>query len=127
VNPAWIAKAVVLAVHEEQLTEHGGRSGIRDEGGLESALNRPVDLSAYGQPDLFDLAAAYAFGIARNHPFMDGNKRTSLVVTELFLDLNGWDLIAEDTRCVTQWLDLASGKINQNEMAAWLRANSAAR
>jgi death-on-curing protein len=127
VNPAWIAKAVVLAVHEEQLTEHGGRSGIRDEGGLESALNRPVDLSAYGQPDLFDLAAAYAFGIARNHPFMDGNKRTSLVITELFLDLNGWDLIAEDTRCVTQWLDLSSGKINQNEMAAWLRANSAAR
>lgn len=126
-NPVWIAKAVVLAVHEEQLAEHGGRSGIRDEGGLESALNRPVDLAAYGQPDLFDLAAAYAFGIVRNHPFADGNKRTSLVVTELFLDLNGWDLTAEDSRCVAQWLDLSSGKINQNEMAAWLRANCVAR
>jgi death-on-curing protein len=127
VNLVWVGKAVVLAVHDEQLHEHGGASGLRDEGALDSALHRPIDLAAYRQPDIFDLAAAYAFGLARNHPFTDGNKRTSLVVTELFLDLNGWELAADDLRCLVQWLGLSSGEIDQDEMAAWLRQNSARR
>ena len=92
----WIEEAVVLAVHEEQLAEHGGAVGIRDLGLLQSALARPQHLVAYGKPDVAALAAAYGYGIARNHPFMDGNKRTAFTVTELFLTLNGYELLADD-------------------------------
>lgn len=119
----WIGKGVVLAVHEEQLSEHGGPSGIRDAGLLDSALAKPINLSGYGNPDLFDLAASYAFGIARNHPFVDGNKRTSLVITELFLELNGCSLEASDIDCLSRWLALSSGDLAEGEMAEWLRNN----
>ena len=118
----WIGEAAVLAIHDAQLNEHGGPAGIRDEGALESALARPVDRAAYGSPDIFELAAAYAFGLSRNHPFIDGNKRVSLVVTELFLDLNGYALRASDIDCVSQWQDLSSGAVSEADMAAWLKA-----
>ncbi len=120
----WVAKAIVLAIHEQLLSEHGGPPGIRDEGLLDSALARPVDRANYGIPTIFDLAANYAFGIVKNHPFVDGNKRVSLVVTELFLDLNGYALVANDLDCLTQWLGLASGSVTEADLAVWLRNNS---
>ncbi len=100
-EPVWIDLDVVLAIHDEQLAEHGGQAGVRDRGLLESALARPRNQFSYGESFLPRLAASYAFGISRNHPFLDGNKRTSLVVAELFLDLNGLDLTASDETCVT--------------------------
>ncbi len=117
----WIDPAVVLAVHEEQLAEHGGAAGVRDVGLLESALARPRNLAHYGEPDVCELAAAYAFGLARNHPFIDGNKRSAFVATELFLMLNGWQLTATDADCVLVMLSLAAGDIDETPFAAWLR------
>lgn len=121
----WVAASVVLAVHDEQLAEHGGPAGLRDEGLLESALARPRNLLAYGSPDLAALAAAYAFGIVRDHPFADGNKRVSLIVTELFLALNGLTLTADDAECVLTWRSLAAGRMREEEFAAWLRERTA--
>src|SRR5215471_16334060 len=105
----WVRRDAALAIHDEQLAEHGGLSGVRDIGLLESALARPQQLKAYGKPspDIAALAAAYAFGIARNHPFIDGNKRTSSVVTRLFLTLNGYDITADDLSRLKVWLSLA--------------------
>ena len=123
----WIDPAVVLAVHEEQLAEHGGAAGVRDAGLLESALARPRNLAHYGEPDLCELAAAYAFGLARNHPFIDGNKRSAFVATELFLVINGWQLVASDADCVLIMLSLASGEIDEPTVAAWLRGRVRAR
>ena len=117
----WVALTVVLAIHEEQLAEHGGLDGIRDQGLLESALHRPRNLESYGQPDLADFAAAYAFGIARNHPFLDGNKRTSAVVTRLFLRLNGHDLNATQAERLAIWLALGAGEVTENGLADWMR------
>ncbi len=117
----WISLAVVLAVHEEQLAEHGGGSGVRDSGLLESALARPQQLAAYGEPDLADLAAAYGYGIVRNHPFVDGNKRTGAVVMELFLALHGVELACSDAELVETILALASGDLSQEALATWLR------
>lgn len=118
----WVADSVVLAIHEAQLAEHGGIAGIRDEGLLSSALARPQNLYAYGEaPDVTALAAAYAFGIARNHPFLDGNKRTAFVVMELFLNLNGWVLNAEDGDCISAMQALAAGDLSEKALAAWLR------
>ena len=117
----WIEPAVIVAIHEEQLAEHGGPAGTRDEGLLESALARPLQLAHYGKPDAADLAASHAFGIARNHPFIDGNKRTAFVAAELFLALNGDRLTAEDADCVTQMLALAAGELDEPSFAAWLR------
>lgn len=118
----WVVDSVALAVHEAQLAEHGGIAGIRDEGLLSSALARPQNQAAYGEdPDAVDLAAAYAFGIARNHPFLDGNKRTAFVVMELFLNLNGWILEAEDPECISPMESLAAGDLSENDYAAWLR------
>ena len=119
----WIDEAVVLAVHEEQVAEHGGRLRLRDRGLLESALARPRNLAAYGEPDIADIAASYAFGLAKNHPFVDGNKRVSLVVTETFLLLNAHELLADDAQCLSIWLDLAEGKIDEAALAEWLRAD----
>jgi len=118
----WVALSAVLAIHEEQLAEHGGLDGIRDRGLLESALHRPRDLQNYGQPDLADLAAACAFGIARNHPFLDGNKRTSAVVTRLFLRLNGHDLDATQAERLAVWLALGAGERAERALANWMRS-----
>jgi death-on-curing protein len=120
----WIERAIVLAIHNEQLAEHGGLTGIRDEGLLESALARPLNLAAYHTPDCADLAAAYGFGIARNHPFMDGNKRTAFVVIELFLAMNGYELVAEDVDCVLTMFALAAGELDEPALAAWVRERS---
>jgi len=120
----WIEESVVWAVHEAQLAEHGGLAGVRDTGLLASALARPVNLAAYGDADAAALAAAYAFGIARNHPFIDGNKRTAFVCAELFLVLNGVGLLADDAACVSTMLALAGGEMPETEFAAWLRSNA---
>ncbi len=117
----WLDAQVMRAVHEEQLAEHGGGSGVRDEGLFESAMNRPLHLAHYGDPDAAALAAAYGFGLARNHPFVDGNKRTAFVAVELFLALNGWDLVADDAQCVMTMLALAAGDLSEEEFAQWLR------
>jgi death-on-curing protein len=121
----WIERAIVLAIHNEQLAEHGGLTGIRDEGLLESALARPLNLAAYHTPDCADLAAAYGYGIARNHPFLDGNKRTAFVAIELFLAMNGYELVAEDVDCVLTMFALAAGELDEPALAAWVRDRSA--
>jgi death-on-curing protein len=123
-GPIWIDLEVVLAIHDEQLAEHGGQVGVRDRGLLESALARPLNQFGYGESSLARLAAAYAFGISRNHPFLDGNKRTSLVVAELFLELNGLELSASDAACVTTFLSLAAGDLTEDELAEWVTENS---
>lgn len=123
----WIGESVALAIHDEQLAQHGGGSGIRDAGLLASALAKPQQLAAYGEPDEFDLAAAYAFGVARNHPFIDGNKRTGFVAAELFLSLNGFELTATDADCVITMLNVAAGELSEEAFAAWLRQHCAAR
>jgi death-on-curing protein len=116
----WIDTAVVLAIHDEQLAEHGGMSGVRDMGLLESALARPVQLEAYGDPDVFDLAAAYAYGIARNHPFVDGNKRTAYVVCMLFLRIHGFRVKAPSSDRAILFERLGKGEVQQEELAGWL-------
>ena len=123
----WIDVAVIYAVHNQQLAEHGGSAGVRDAGLLESALARPQNLVAYGEPDVHDLAAAYGHGIARNHPFIDGNKRTAFVAVELFLSLNGFTLAATDVDCVITMLALAAGELSEEAFARWLRANTTPR
>lgn len=119
----WIATQVLYAVHEEQLAEHGGLAGLRDANALESAVARPEQLAHYGAPDAADLAAAYGFGIARNHPFSDGNKRTAFVAVELFLALNGFELIATDADCVITMLGLAAGDMEEAAFADWVRTH----
>lgn len=123
----WIDREVILAVHDEQLAEHGGRSGIRDVGLLESALARPKQVAAYGTPDRCDLAAAYGFGLAKNHPFVDGNKRTAFVAVELFLELNGATLTAVDADCVLTMLAVAAGDLDEAAFARWIRDRHAPR
>ena len=120
---AWIDPRVLLAVHEEQLAEHGGAGGTRDLGLFESALARPRNLALYGAPDVADLAASYGCGIARNHPFIDGNKRTAFVAVELFLALNGSELLADDSDCVLTMLAVAAGSLDEPAFAAWLRTH----
>jgi death-on-curing protein len=112
---------VLLAVHEEQLVEHGGPSGVRDQGLLESALARPQQLAAYGEPDASALAAALTWGLAKNHPFVDGNKRTAFVAMELFLLCNGYVLTASDPQCVLTMLAVAAGEMSEEALAKWLR------
>lgn len=124
-EPEWLSKALILAIHDEQLAEHGGGTGIRDDGLLDSALARPQNRLAYDHAaDLATLAAAYAFGIAKNHPFIDGNKRTAYVAAELFLELNGVTLTASDQDCVLIVLRLAAGEIGEEALTDWLRANT---
>ena len=122
-DPVWIDLEVVLAIHDEQVAGHGGQAGVRDRGLLESAMARPQNPFAYGEHSLPRLAASYAFGISRNHPFLDGNERTSLVVAELFLDLNGLELTATDAECVTTFLQLAAGEITEAELAEWIASH----
>ncbi len=117
----WVTLAVAEAAHAEQLAEHGGGEGVRDAGLLESAMARPQNLARYGEPDAATLAAAYAFGIARNHPFVDGNKRTAAVVSETFLMLNGHEVLATDAELVVAFIALAAGELSEEELAGWFR------
>ena len=121
----WLEKRLVLAIHDRQLAEHGGSPGLRDEGLLESALARPQQLHAYGDPppDLADLAASLAHGLARNHPFVDGNKRTAFVSCRTFVALNGFDLVATAEDKYLNILALAEGQLSAEEFAVWLRDN----
>ena len=125
--PRWIAKAVILKIHAAQLAEHGGIDGLRDEGLLDSALARPEQKALYGEPSLSLLAAAYAYGLARNHPFLDGNKRTAYVAMELFLAKNGQMLTASDEDAVVTFLKLAAGELSEDELSAWIETHSAPR
>jgi death-on-curing protein len=120
----WVDKQLALAIHDRQLAEHSGSSGVRDETLLESALARPQQLYAYGDPppDLADLAATLAFGIARNHPFVDGNKRTAAVVCETFINVNDCTLDADDSELFPRYLAMAEGKLSLEEFSAWLRS-----
>ena len=120
----WIERELVLAIHERQLAEHGGASGVRDEGLLESALARPLQMLAYGEPrpDLSDLATALAHGLARNHPFVDGNKRTAYVAMRTFLVLNGTELVALPEERYQAFLALADGRLSAPQFSMWLRA-----
>ena len=121
-NPiVWIANEVALAAHAEQLAEHGGGEGVRDAGALESAMARPRNLAEYGDPDIAALAAAYAFGIARNHPFVDGNKRVAYVTARLFLLRNGHDIEATREEKVYTVVSLASGDLTEAQLAEWFR------
>lgn len=120
VKPRWISKRAVLAMHREQLDEHGGSDGIHDETLLDPALAKPLNVFNYAkEPDIFRLAASYAFGIARNHAFIDGNKRTALVVSMTFLDRNGWDILASKENTYFTFLHLADGSISEVDLAAW--------
>lgn len=122
-NWVWLQPAVLDAVHSEQLAEHGGLPGLRDANGLASATARAENLVRYGSPDAADLAAAYGFGIARNHPFIDGNKQTAFVAVELFLACNGFELTASDADCVLMMLRVAAGELPEAEFAAWIRSH----
>ena len=119
----WLDATLIDLVHEEQLAEHGGGSGVRDANLLASALARPEQLANYGSPDAADLAASYGFGISRNHPFIDGNKRTAFVAVELFLALNGFELTAPDADCVLNMLELAAGNLPEVSFSEWIRQN----
>ena len=119
----WVTVTVAMAAHAEQLAEHGGGEGVRDARLLESAMARPQNLAAYGEPDAAALAGSYAYGIARNHPFVDGNKRTAAVVSETFLVLNGLSLAASDAELAVAFLALAAGELSEEEMADWFRSH----
>lgn len=120
----WVPKATEYGIHAKSLAGYGGAEGLRDEGLLESAVARPESLAAYGQPDVFALAAAYAFGIVRDHPFVDGNKRTAFLTAALFLELNGYSFVASEPEATATMLAFASGEVAESDFATWLRANS---
>lgn len=122
-EPRWVTVTAIHTMHEELIAEHGGSSGVRDQGLLESALARPQNLLAYGKPTLAEMAASYAFGIARNHPFVDGNKRTALMAAYVFLGLNGQRLVAPEAEAVVMTVELASGVCGEAEYSAWLAAH----
>ncbi len=124
INPEWVRRETVLILHSESLAVHGGASGLRDAGLLDSALARPRNLQAYSEADAPALAAAYAFGIVRNHPFVDGNKRTALLTAALFLEANGFRFVASEADAVVRTLALAAGEIDEAEFAGWLRDNA---
>lgn len=123
-EPVWLPIEAILALHEQLLARFGGSAGVRDKGMLESALGRPQQLSHYGDPSVFAIAASYAFGIVKNHPFIDGNKRTGFMAAYTFLGANGYRLIAPEEEVVVQTLGLASGAIGEEEYAAWLEGGS---
>lgn len=121
IEPMWLETEVALAIHDRQLAEHGGGTGLRDTGALESAIARPVNKWTYGEDDRCTLAAAYAYGIARNHPFADGNKRTAWVLARLFLRLNGLTLSFTQREAIDTVLALAAGELSEDELADWFR------
>ena len=120
----WIDRRALELLHGESLREHGGAGGLRDEGLLESALARPVNLALYGSPDAFDLAASYGVGLAKNHPFVDGNKRAAFLSIGLFLFLNGWRLVASQADATLTMLSVAAGDIDEPTLARWLREHN---
>ena len=120
----WLARDVVLAVHDEQLEEHGGAAGVRDPGLLESALARPQNAAAYADPDMAELAALYALGIARNHPFIDGNKRTAWTALVVFLDLNGVAFSPPEVEATVTMLEMAAGMMTDEAFIAWVRRHA---
>lgn len=117
----WVEKSVVLAIHDRQIAQHGGLTGLRDAGALESALSRPINKDAYETPDLADLAAAYAFGLARNHPFSDGNKRIAWVVPRLFIADNRGSLTFDQHEAIRMVLAMAGGELSEVEIGSWFR------
>ncbi len=123
----WIDKQLLITLHDESLLLHGGASGIGDEGLLDSALNRAVNLALYSEPDFTELAAAYGVGLAKNHAFVDGNKRVAFLAVGLFLGLNGYKLIASQTDATQTMLAVASGEMQEADFAQWIRENSIAR
>ena len=126
-EPIWISKQGTLSAHSQQLRLHGGSDGLRDESLLDSALAKPKNVLAYEEGvDIFRLAASYAFGIARNHAFVDGNKRTALAVSAGFLARNGWDIEAPKAQLYLTFLHLAEGSLTEDELAAWFRDHSIA-
>ena len=122
-EPFWLTRQIIIAIHDEQLAIHGGASGLRDEGMLESALDRPRNRWAYEGAELAELAAAYAFGIARNHPFVDGNKRTALLALYTFLGVNGFDFVVAEAEAATMILALAAGDVDEEGLTRWIRDN----
>lgn len=120
----WLSRELVLAIHDEQLAEHGGAAGLRDEGLLESALARPLNLAGYAEPDVAELAALYALALARNHPFIDGNKRTAYVALETFLALNGIDFPVSDADAVIMTLRMAARDLSDEDFTDWVRTHA---
>jgi death-on-curing protein len=123
-EPVWVLREVVFMLHEQSLAQYGGSAGIRDEGLADSALGKPQNLFTYGKPDSFDLAASYAFGLVKNHPFIDGNKRTGFIVAVVFLELNGYKFFASEVDATVRTLSLAAGEMSETGFAQWLKANS---
>ena len=122
-EPVWLSIDLIIDIHDEQLEQFGGPSGLRDRGLLESALARPLNQYAYGKDDLAALAAAYGFGLAKNHSFVDGNKRTALLAIVTFLGLNGREFTASEAEAAVTMLGVASGEIDEEELARWIGAN----
>ncbi len=118
----WVEVEDAVAYHNDQIAQHGGLTGIRDQGLLESALSRPQMKAQFGDVDLATLGAAYAYGLARNHPFLDGNKRTALVVMETFLVLNGFEIAADNVEVVAVMLSVAAGEVSEDDLVLWLRS-----
>jgi len=121
--PRFLGADVARAVHDRQLAEHGGLAGVKDDGLLESAIARPLNKFAYGEEDRCALAASYAFGIARNHPFADGNKRTAWVMARLFLKLNGVEIAFDKSDAIRTMVAMAAGELTEESFAGWLRAH----
>jgi death-on-curing protein len=120
----WVDKTALVLLHDESLGEHGGAAGMRDEGLFESALARPENLAAYEDPDIASLAATYGVGLAKNHPFVDGNKRAAFLAVGLFLALNGYRLCASQIDATNTMLAVAAGELSESDFAAWIRQNS---
>jgi death-on-curing protein len=123
----WLSRQLILAIHDEQLAEHGGSTGLRDAGLLDSALARPLNRVGYADPDIAELAAVYALAITQNHPFVDGNKRTAFVALELFLRLNGCLFSVGDAEAVVMMLAMAAGELPDDEFIAWVRMHAGSR
>jgi death on curing protein len=123
-EPYWLTREECLALHEMMLSQYGGSEGLRDENMLESALAKPRHLFAYGEPTMSDLAASYVCGLVKNHPFIDGNKRTGLMLGAGFLERNGYEFHASEAEAVVHTLALAAGEMSEAKYAAWLHANS---
>jgi death-on-curing protein len=121
--PIWVLRETVLTLHEQSLAEFGGAAGIRDESLLDSALGKPENLFAYGKPTMFDLAASYGFGLIKNHPFIDGNKRAGFITAVTFLELNGYRFHASEAEAAVRMLALAAGEMSEKKFAVWLKAN----